>query len=153
MNIEEETGAASMINVQVHPLVVLNVSDHFTRASVNKADPSAPHRVIGALLGVQTGRTIEIFTSFELVETDSDTGLNLEYLEGKKSHYNAVFPTYELVGWYTSGVSLTPKDQTLHKAFLRYNEFPLLLQMDTQPPPDATSLPVFVYESVISGMS
>eukprot|EP01061_Rhynchopus_euleeides_P011871 TRINITY_DN21458_c0_g1_i1.p1 TRINITY_DN21458_c0_g1~~TRINITY_DN21458_c0_g1_i1.p1 ORF type:complete len:299 (+),score=93.46 TRINITY_DN21458_c0_g1_i1:240-1136(+) len=140
----------NMFAVKLHPLVVLNVSDHFTRATVNK---NSPQRVVGALLGVQTGRAIEIFTSFELVVTTAEDGsasdLDVVYLEEKKAHYNAVFPTYELVGWYASGTRLHESDTVIHKAFMRYNEYPLVMQMDTQPPPDTTSLPVNIFESVV----
>lgn len=51
-------------DIVLHPLVILNVTDHFTRQRVNN---DAPQRVLGALLGIQQGRRVEIHTSFELV--------------------------------------------------------------------------------------
>eukprot|EP01064_Diplonema_japonicum_P000689 TRINITY_DN1044_c0_g10_i2.p1 TRINITY_DN1044_c0_g10~~TRINITY_DN1044_c0_g10_i2.p1 ORF type:complete len:300 (+),score=67.65 TRINITY_DN1044_c0_g10_i2:76-975(+) len=145
-----EADRKSMLEVQLHPLVVLNISDHWTRTSV-MAEKS--QRVIGALLGVQTGRTVEIHTSFELA-TDQEKGqgvvtLDVKYLEDKKNHYMQVFPTYDLVGWYTTGQSLTDADTSLHKTIMRYNESPLLMVMDTTPPATATSLPVYLYETVV----
>jgi COP9 signalosome complex subunit 6 len=63
-NVMEREGTGQM-SISLHPLVLVNISDHWTRNKVqqNKENP----RVIGALLGVQTGRNIEIFNSFELV--------------------------------------------------------------------------------------
>jgi hypothetical protein len=44
-------GAASGLNISLHPLVVINISDHTTRKrSLNNNKPT---RVLGVLLGVQ----------------------------------------------------------------------------------------------------
>lgn len=51
-----------------HPqLVLINVSDHHTRTRANTpAAPSSGVKVLGALLGSQSGRTIDISNSFEV---------------------------------------------------------------------------------------
>jgi COP9 signalosome complex subunit 6 len=48
----EKEGSGSL-NVMLHPLVIINISDHWTRTKVqnNIENP----RVVGALLGLQTG--------------------------------------------------------------------------------------------------
>lgn len=53
------------LNLKLHPLVIINISDHWTRTKVQKKQ--ANPRVIGALVGIQEGRNLEIFNSFELV--------------------------------------------------------------------------------------
>lgn len=55
----------STLNVVLHPLVVINISDHWTRTRVQNHVENP--RVIGALLGTQNGRNVEIFNSFEIV--------------------------------------------------------------------------------------
>ncbi len=45
--------------------MLINVSDHFTRTKANSASPSGV-RVLGCLLGSQTGRSIDISNSFEI---------------------------------------------------------------------------------------
>eukprot|EP01097_Dermamoeba_algensis_P009955 TRINITY_DN717_c0_g1_i3.p1 TRINITY_DN717_c0_g1~~TRINITY_DN717_c0_g1_i3.p1 ORF type:complete len:115 (-),score=16.06 TRINITY_DN717_c0_g1_i3:953-1297(-) len=52
-------------NIFLHPLVIISISDHFTRTkfAINNKDPNP--RVVGALIGTQAGRNIEIFRSFE----------------------------------------------------------------------------------------
>ena len=76
----EGTGA---LNLMLHPLVIINISDHWTRMKVQskKTNP----RVIGALVGIQTGRNLEIFNSFELpYETkDNNVIVKAEYLNNK----------------------------------------------------------------------
>jgi len=53
------------LQVQIHPLVVLNVSDHFTRARYRVTNRDA-YRTIGLLFGRQEGRLLEIENSLEL---------------------------------------------------------------------------------------
>eukprot|EP01065_Artemidia_motanka_P030770 TRINITY_DN36872_c0_g1_i1.p1 TRINITY_DN36872_c0_g1~~TRINITY_DN36872_c0_g1_i1.p1 ORF type:complete len:301 (+),score=88.42 TRINITY_DN36872_c0_g1_i1:90-992(+) len=143
-----ESGRGGM-EVLLHPLVVLNISDHFTRASV---DSGGPQRVVGALLGVQSGRKLEIHTSFELIApaaADGTINIDYGYLDDKKTHYSQVFPNYDLVGWYTTGRALTPQDQVPHQVIMKQNESPVVLVMDPQPPKGATQLPVWCYETVV----
>ena len=42
-----------MENVTLHPLVVINISDHLTRVRANADAAAAPPRVFGAVLGTQ----------------------------------------------------------------------------------------------------
>ena len=51
------------VGVAIHPLVIMNVSEHWTR---QRAQEGRPTQVIGALIGKQKGRSIEIFNTFEL---------------------------------------------------------------------------------------
>ena len=62
MAAESETSALS---VTLHPLVIINVSDHFTRSRCNTSG-STDTRVFGILIGVQNGRQMEIANSFEV---------------------------------------------------------------------------------------
>ena len=68
-------------------LVLLNVSDHHTRAKANLRDASSPPpRVLGCLLGQQTGRIVDVSNSFELVYENAASGLVIdEGLLTKKS--------------------------------------------------------------------
>ena len=48
----------------LHPLVIINISDHATRARVRNGKNT---RVVGVLLGNQQGKQSELLNSFELV--------------------------------------------------------------------------------------
>ena len=56
--------ATSGLTFKLHPLVILNISDHHTRVKAQRNGMAM--RVLGCVLGIQTGRTVEIFNSFEL---------------------------------------------------------------------------------------
>ena len=56
-------GTAGSVTVSLHPLVIMNISEHWTRT---KAQAGAPQKVYGALIGKQKGRNIEVMNSFEL---------------------------------------------------------------------------------------
>ena len=49
------------LTIQVHPLVVMNVADHQTRAKYR----ANPPRVIGMILGKQRGRILEVENTIE----------------------------------------------------------------------------------------
>ncbi len=48
----------------VTQLVLINVSDHYTRTKANSGGAAA--QVFGVLLGSQAGRTVDIINSFEI---------------------------------------------------------------------------------------
>jgi len=144
----EKEGSGS-VNVMLHPLVIINISDHWTRTKVqnNVENP----RVIGALLGMQTGRNIEITNSFELVYdvVDGATIIEKEYFTKKQEQFRKVFPTLEFLGWYSTGQTVTPADIETHKQYLEVNENPLFLLLDTAAcaRPDTKDLPIYLFES------
>jgi len=52
----------SGMDVRVHPLVVLHIGDHFTRFK----EQGGKGRIVGALMGQQLGRRVEIVDAFDL---------------------------------------------------------------------------------------
>jgi COP9 signalosome complex subunit 6 len=138
----------------LHPLVIINISDHFNRFAAMKifghpnpvpagdsssavlTDLDGNIRVIGILLGNQDGRTVEIRHSFELPARTlsfSDAGIptvdvDLEFLQVRIDQYKQIFPNYHVVGWYTTGSVVTDDDIRLHKdVFSVLNESPFLM--------------------------
>lgn len=60
-------------------LVLLNVSDHHTRAKANLQDANQPPpRVLGCLLGQQAGRVVDVSNSFEFVYENTASGLVID---------------------------------------------------------------------------
>jgi COP9 signalosome complex subunit 6 len=137
----------------LHPLVVINISDHFNRFAAMRlfGHPHAPFdgespppvlvdchgniRVIGILLGNQDGRTVEISHSFELpgklannFPDDHTVVVDVEFAQLRIDQYKQIFPDYHVVGWYTTGSSVTADDIRLHKdVFSVLNESPFLM--------------------------
>lgn len=58
--------AGTSASLALHPLPILSISDHLTRARVQAGPDSAGVRVYGALLGTQTARDVEIHNTFEI---------------------------------------------------------------------------------------
>jgi len=147
--VQKEGGTQGALTILLHPLVIIHISDHWIRAKVqnNKENP----RVIGALLGVQNGRNVEIFNSFELVfdVVDNVPVIEPKYLHTKLEQFKKVFPLYDFLGWYSTGQGVQPTDIEVHKQLMEMNESPLYLQLD---PSAATKveqkeLPVSLFES------
>ncbi|GAA6008737.1 hypothetical protein JCM11491_003416 [Sporobolomyces phaffii] len=143
------------LQVSLHPLPLLNISDHYTRQSLNRNDPNV--RVVGGLLGTQQGRSIDIINSFELAladpaASDLDLALDHAYFATRRDQFRQVFPSFDFLGWYTVGDAPSPADTRLHKQFLAYNESPLFLQLSPNRPAAAATtkdLPLTIYETVL----
>src|SRR5690554_582279 len=79
-----EREGAGTLNLMLHPVVIINISDHWTRAKIQNKKENP--RIFGALVGVQTGRDLELFNSFELPvkEENGITVINTDYLVTKQ---------------------------------------------------------------------
>jgi COP9 signalosome complex subunit 6 len=139
--------------VAIHPLVVLAISDHFNRFAAMRLFPSAASaeglenpppptlldavggiRVVGLLLGEQNGRAVDVCHSIELPVRRADDGsavVDTDFMTSRIDQYKQIFPRYDVVGWYTTGASVSSDDLRLHKdVFSILNESPFLLVMD-----------------------
>ena len=74
--------------VSLHPLVLINVSDHYTRIKVKHKGGGEEPRVFGVIFGVQNGMTVDIMESFEMVYTINQTtgavNFDRDFLSKKK---------------------------------------------------------------------
>ncbi|KAF9336860.1 COP9 signalosome complex subunit 6 [Podila minutissima] len=142
----------SGLHISIHPLTLLNISDHYTRTVIQKTEPGPVH-VIGALLGIQTGREIEIFNSYELqfnTQADGSIRIHDEYFVTKQEQFRQVFPAYDFLGWYTTGSKPSMIDVDVLQQLMVFNESPLFLQLDpNEVSTPARALPITVYESIV----
>lgn len=149
-NVLASAGTAGSVSVSLHPLVIMNISEHWTRT---KAQQGAPKRVYGALIGKQAGRDVEIMNSFELdvQEIDGAVSVDKDYYTLKESQFKQVFSDMDFLGWYTTGETPVEDDINVHRQICDINESPLCLLLN--PAARHTDLPVTVYESVIDIVS
>lgn len=145
-NVMASTATAGSVSVSLHPLVIMNVSEHWTRV---KAQEGKVLEVFGALIGKQEGRNIEVMNSFELVVDliDGDFCVNRDYYNTKEEQFKQVFSDLDFLGWYTTGGPPNESDIKVHKQICEINESPILLKMN--PLAKTTDLPVTLFESVI----
>ncbi|XP_053210717.1 COP9 signalosome complex subunit 6-like [Panonychus citri] len=130
----------------LHPLVIMNISEHWTRL---KAQNSSEQQVVGALIGKQEGRNIEIMNSFELLfdRIEMDIIIDKTYYLQKENQFKQVFPDLDFLGWYTTGDSPDESDIRVHQQILEINESPVLLKLN--PYSRHTKLPVKMFETII----
>ncbi|CAD6994526.1 COP9 signalosome complex subunit 6 [Ceratitis capitata] len=146
-NIMAGPGTIPSVTVSLHPLVILNISEHWTRI---RAQASEICQVFGALIGKQTGRNIEVMNSFELRvdRAGEDVIINREYYQTKEAQFKQVFSDLDFIGWYTTDESPTPLDIEIQKQMSEINECPILLQLNPLSR-SVDQLPLKLYESTI----
>lgn len=136
------------LTVALHPLVIMNISEHWTRT---KAQEGRATQVYGAIIGKQKGRHIELMNSFELdyATLDGRVVIDRDYYALKESQFKQVFSDMDFLGWYSTGESPTEDDVAVHRQISDIVESPLFLQLNPNARPAATDLPVSMFESVI----
>ncbi|CAI0396963.1 unnamed protein product [Linum tenue] len=166
------SSSSSGLTFKLHPLVMVNISDHYTRVKSQmnppvtstscsntngngNGAPAPPPRVYGCVIGVQRGRTVEIFNSFELLYDSATDSLDRAFLLKKQELYKKVFPNFYVLGWYSTGSDAEESDMHIHKALMDINESPVYVLLNPAINHAQKDLPVTIYESemhVIDGI-
>ncbi|KUJ14184.1 uncharacterized protein LY89DRAFT_708636 [Mollisia scopiformis] len=151
--ISTQKSSDTSLQVALHPLVLLTISDYITRHTLRQQ--KGP--VVGALLGQQNGREITIEHAFDclLIEAEGEILLNEAWFEERLQQMKDVHkvPALDLVGWYTilpaSGPQ--PNHLPLHRQILQtYNESAILLGFHPTAVLEGSvggKLPLSIYES------
>ncbi|KAI0257351.1 COP9 signalosome subunit 6 [Lactifluus subvellereus] len=140
----------SSLSISLHPLPILNISEHLTRLRLQK-NTSLPF-VLGALLGTQNGREVEIVNTFEVA---AEQGERVDHgsFNVRREQYKQVFPSLEFIGWYTVASHPTSRHIALHEQFSTYCSNPLLLILQPIHTPGINvtpgHLPIKAYEPTI----
>jgi COP9 signalosome complex subunit 6 len=165
MSVATEAAATSDYQIALHPLVILNVSDHYTRQkALSRGGPVK--RVAGCILGLADNGKVEIANSFEVPILKSNA-LDIKFLATKTAQLRKVFPQYEVLGWYSTGSSQPePDDINIQRSLIdgftkgiaKANEEPepicerpiyLLLDTHMEFKSDGKELPITAYESIL----
>lgn len=146
----------SSLQVLLHPLVLLTISDHVTRHVARQQQGP----IVGALLGQHYGREIRLEYAFECNVTqrsDEKFILNDPWFEERLQQYKDVHkaPQLELVGWFTTAPMTGPEAShvPIHQHILdKYNETALLLAFHPSEVLEGAGsaggkLPLTIYES------
>lgn len=116
LNFSSSTGAGiihsrSLSNVQVHPVALFSILDHYLRRSDPDEDEqddqqaSSSTRVIGTLLGTRNGSEVEIRSCFAVPhhETSELVQVDMDYHKTMYELHQRVNPEEVIVGWYATG--------------------------------------------------
>ncbi|CAK7295610.1 COP9 signalosome complex subunit 6 [Vulpes lagopus] len=111
------SGVLGSVSVTLHPLLILNISDHWICMC---SQEGWPMQVIGAPIGKQEGRNIKVMNSFELLShTVEKIIIGKEYYYTMEEQFKQVFKELECWGWYTTGGLSDPLDIHVHKQVWR----------------------------------
>eukprot|EP00127_Corallochytrium_limacisporum_P003649 Clim_evm37s151 gene=Clim_evmTU37s151 len=125
------------LSANLHPLVLINISDHWTMSNANERNILA---VRGALYGRTKGSEIEICNCFA-VPFSGPSGtkngeIDLDWFNVKQEQFKKVFPDLELIGHYVAGSFEQPfvltQQESISKMVEQGTSSPLLaLHFDT----------------------
>ncbi|KAF2215428.1 hypothetical protein CERZMDRAFT_35488 [Cercospora zeae-maydis SCOH1-5] len=147
------------LKVQLHPLVLLTISDHITRHSIrNQSGPA-----VGAILGQQNGRsfTLEVAYECKLDNSASSVQFDADWFMTRLEMYKEVHkePALDLVALFTTGTIKGPTSAHLPilqqvKALTGSDSVMLLLfHPETVEGLQGGKLPISLYETVEEGDS
>ena len=148
----------SGLQVGLHPLVLLTISDYVTRHTLR----NSPGVVVGALLGQQSGRSITLEHAFECktigaASVQEEILLDSDWFNARLQQYKDVHkaPALELMGWFTTAPQTGPEavHVPIHQQILQnYNETAVMLCLHPKGVLDGAGvggkLPLTIYESV-----
>jgi len=140
-----DTDTKAAMDLKLHPMVIVNISDHFTR---EKVKTNKNQRVYGMLLGRQSGRKVEISNSYEILVNNDNGIVDAEFLKKRFQQFQRVFSHDEILGWYATG-KVENYDIGIHQQIEQFNESPLLLILDPDTKPGNQNLPIILLETIV----
>ena len=146
----------SGLTVNLHPLVLLTISDYITRHTLRRQTQP----IVGALIGQQSGRSVSLENAFEVQVIENENGepsIHDEFFKERLDQYKQVHlqPQLDLVGWFTTAPATGPGliHGRLHEYILQnYNETAVVLAFHPSGVLEGKlaggKLPLTVYESL-----
>lgn len=145
--------SSDALNVQLHPLVLLTISDYITRHTLRQQEGP----VVGAIIGQQNGRNFTLEHAYECKVIDGKNGVQLDgdWFSERLDMYREVHkvPALDLVAMFMLGPVEGP--QTEHLPILQQvrsmtgaeGTMLLLFHPDTVENLQGGKLPISLYES------
>lgn len=146
---------SSDLHINLHPLILLTISDYITRHTLRRQNTP----IVGALIGQQSGRSVSLEHAFECqtVQHNGQILLHEAWFKDRLQQYKDVHsaPALELVGWFTTAPVTGPESAhvPIHQQILQtYNETAILLAFHPSSVLEGAAvggkLPLTIYESV-----
>jgi 26S proteasome regulatory subunit N8 len=141
---EEHIALQTPTAVDIHPLILLSVVDHYARMN---AKVQQNRRVVGLLLGsykknprdASKGTVLDINNCFGVPfdEDPKDPAVwffDTNYADEMYKMYKKVLPKVRIVGWYTSGTEISQNDLNIHLLVAqRFCPNPVCCIVNTEP--------------------
>jgi len=134
--------------VIVHPLVLLNVVDHYNRVAKDTT-----RRVVGILLGESGNGRVDCTNSFAVpFEEDSRDKtvwfLDHDFLEQMAHMFKRINVREKIVGFYSSGPLIKPSDLDIAALVSNYCKKPVFALIDIRANREEEGLPVKAYTTI-----
>lgn len=123
--------------VTVSPLVLLSVVDHYNRVAKDSSNKNK--RVVGVILGDNSGDIIRVTNSYAIPFEEDDKNpdvwfLDHNFIESMGDMFRKINAKEKLIGWYHSGPKLRQSDLKINDiVFKKFVGSPLLLIVDVKP--------------------
>jgi COP9 signalosome complex subunit 6 len=129
----KKTYAKQEISISLSPLVIMSITDHYTR--LRYITESIDAKVYGVLLGQQHGKSIKILNTFETTYDEETKTIDKSFVTRRSESFSKLFPDFEIMGWYTtctkdSENTITSDEQAIGSQFEVFRENPLFLKMN-----------------------
>jgi 26S proteasome regulatory subunit N8 len=148
---ETTATTSEVVDVTVHPLVLLSAADHYHRVA-----RGTRKRAVGVLLGSSTRGHVDATNSFAVpFEEDSKNSevfyLDHNYLENMLAMFRKVHAKERVVGFYSTGPQIRSNDLRIHSLVSRFVPEgtvtpPVFVIIDVRP--DRESIPTTAYRVV-----
>jgi len=142
---------SEVVDVTVHPLVLLSAADHYHRVARN-----TQRRVVGVLLGNVSRGRVDATNSFAVpFEEDRKNPavfyLDHNYLENMLGMFRKINVKERVVGFYSTGPQIRPNDLRIHSLLNRFlpagaSTPPVFVIIDVRP--NRQSIPTTAYRVV-----
>ena len=86
--------------VEVHPVVLFSIADHYGRREEGQG------RVIGTLMGTVNGNKVEVCSCFPVphTHTEEQVAVSTDFHATMLALHQRVEPNQQVVGWYSTGM-------------------------------------------------
>jgi len=145
------SGSGDVVDVTVHPLVLLSAADHYHRVA-----RGTRKRAVGVLLGTVFRGKVDATNSFavpfeEDLRNPAVFYLDHNYLENMLGMFKKVNAKERVVGFYSTGPQIRPNDLRIHAIVKRFVPVgtitpPVFVIIDVRP--DRESIPTTAYRVI-----
>ena len=96
---------------------------------MNGGNISGSSAVIGLLFGSVHDGVVSIHDATDVL-VDNQNQISEREIEKKQKLWTAVYPTYQLLGWYSFDVSVMPQHLVIHKSLEKFVPSPIFILFD-----------------------
>jgi len=150
LHLDTSTTGSHNLQVQVHPVVIFSILDHFIRRN-----DESEKLVIGTLLGSNNDGIVEIKNCFpvpHMYNEDEQVGVDMAFHRNMLELNTRANPKETIVGWYATGGEINEVSAIIQDFYWKeMNRAPIHLTVDTNLTNYKLSIKAFTNTSITFG--